>query len=231
VPIELNQQGHPIIAAEVTPLGAAPISGKFVLDLGSGGCLALSSPFVTEHRLLNADLKTIKLIGAGGAGGQTNGQVGRVAALKIGSFKFANPITIFSEDKAGALASSELIGNIGQQIARRFKVFLDYDHKRIILEPAATFSEPFDRAQTGFALIAEGRDFTTFKITDVIENSPASEVGLRKDDIITKVDDRPASEFSLTKLGEMFEHPLTHRLTIRRGDQTLQVKLTPRKLV
>ena len=231
IPIQFNQQGHPIIAGEVTPIGGAPIKGKFVLDLGSGGCLALYSPFVAENHLLGSGLKTIKLIGAGGAGGQTNGQVGRVAELKIGSFKIANPITDFSEDKAGAFASSALAGNIGQQVASKFKVFLDYDHKRIILEPTATFGEPFNRAQTGFALMAEGQDFPTFRITEVLDNSPASEAGLKKDDVITKFDDRPAAELSLTKLGEMFERPIAYKLTIRRADQSLQVTFTPRRLI
>jgi hypothetical protein len=231
IAIQFNQQGHPIIAGEVTPIGGAPIKGKFVLDLGSSGCLALYSPFVAENHLLNSDLKTIKLIGAGGAGGQTNGQVGRVAELKIGTFKIANPITIFSEDKGGAFASSALAGNIGQQVASKFKIFLDYDRKRIILEPTATFSEPFSRAQTGFALMAEGRDFRTFRITEVLDNSPASEAGLKKDDVITNVDDRPAAELSLTKLGEMFERPIAYKLTIRRADQSLQVTFTPRRLI
>jgi C-terminal processing protease CtpA/Prc len=65
----------------------------------------------------------------------------------------------------------------------------------------------------------------------VLESSPASEVGLQKDDLIVKVDDKPASELTLTKLGEMFELPVVYKLTIRRGDQILQVTLTPRKLV
>jgi hypothetical protein len=231
IAIQFNQQGHPIIAGEVTPIGGAPIKGKFVLDLGSGGCLALYSPFVAENHLLSSGLKTIKLIGAGGAGGQTNGQLGRVAELKIGSFKIANPITVFSEDKGGAFASSALAGNIGEQVASKFKVFLDYDHKRIILEPAATFSEPFNRAQTGFALMAEGQDFRTFRITEVLDNSPASEAGIKKDDVITRVEDRPAAELSITRLGEMFERPISYKLTIRRADQSLQVTLTPRRLI
>src|SRR5262249_48973574 len=81
-------------------------------------------------------------------------RLGRVAELKIGKFKIANPVTAFSEDKAGALADTVLAGNIGQQIASRFRVFLDYSHDRIIFEPSATFNEPFDRAQRGMALTA-----------------------------------------------------------------------------
>ena len=231
IPIQLDRQGHPSIEAEVTPFGAPPIKGKFVLDIGSGAALALYSPFVAEHRLLGSGLKTIRSIGAGGTGGKTTGQIGRLSELEIGRFKIVSPLTLFSEDKAGALASTELAGNIGQQIACKFKLFLDYSRGRIILEPTANFSEPFDRAFGGLAISAEDKDYTTFRITEVLESSPASEVGLQKNDLIIKVDDQPASEFTLTRLNEMFERPVTYKLTIRRGDQTLQVTLTPRKLV
>ena len=231
IPVELDGQGHPLLQAEVTPTGGSAIKGKFVLDLGSGAALALYSPFVSEHRLLGSGLKTIKSIGAGGAGGRTTGQIGRVAELKIGKFKIVSLITLFSEDKSGAFASSVLAGNIGQQIAGKFIVFLDYNRERIIFEPAATFNAPFDRAYGGFALSAEDKAYTTFRITEVLENSPASEVGLQTNDLIIRVDDKPASELTLTRLNEMFERPVIYKLTIQRGEKTLQVTLTPRRLI
>lgn len=231
IPMQLDQQGHPVIEAVVTPAGSAPLTGKFVLDLGAGGALALHSPFVSKHQLLKSDLKTIRAIGVGGAGGQTTGRIGRVAELKIGTFQIADPITIFSEDKAGAFASTALAGNIGQQIAGKFKLFLDYDHKRIIFEPAAAFKEPFDRAQSGLAISAEGRDYTIFRVTDVLEDSPASEAGLQKDDLIVQVNETPATDLTITKLGELFERPAAYKMTIKRGEQTLQVTLRPRKLI
>ena len=231
IAIELNSQGHPTIDAEVSPAGSEPLRGKFVLDLGAGSALTLHAPFVAEHRLLNSDSKTIRVIGAGGAGGLTSGRMGRVASLKIGKFTIASPVTIFSEDKAGAFATTALAGNIGQQIAGKFKLFLDYSHNRIIFEPTAALNDPFDRAQTGLALIAEGRDYTIFRVTDVLESSPAAEAGLQKDDVIIQVNDQRAAELTITKLGEMFERPVAYKLRIQRGDQTLQLTLTPRKLV
>jgi C-terminal processing protease CtpA/Prc len=65
----------------------------------------------------------------------------------------------------------------------------------------------------------------------VLENSPASEVGLQKGDIITRVNDQAAAELTLAKLNEMFERPVPYKITIRRGEQTLTVTLTPRRLV
>jgi hypothetical protein len=231
IPIKLNGAGHPIIDAEVTPIGSEPVKGKFVLDIGSGAALILYSPFVSEHHLLNSNLKTIKSIGAGGAGGATTGRIGRVTELRIGTFKFSNPTTMFSEDKEGALASSAVLGNIGAQVMSKFRLLFDYSHDRIIFEPNSTYGVSFERAFSGLAMVAEGKDYRTFRITDLLDNAPAAEAGLQRDDIITAIDGKPAAELTLSKLNQMFERPASYKLTVRRGDQTLQFTLTPRKLL
>ena len=231
IPITLNSAGHPLIEAEVTPVGSTPVTGKFVLDIGSGGALALYSPFVAGHNLLGANLPTIKAIGVGGAGGEVTARIGRVSELKIGRFRISRPITLFAEDKVGAFASPALVGNIGQQIAGKFRLFLDYSHQRIIFEPNDSFKETFDRAFGGLSIVAEGKDYRTFRIAEILENSPGTEAGLQKDDIITAIDGKGAADLSLTNVLELFERPVAYKLTVRRGDQTLRVTLTPRKLV
>ncbi|HWN08693.1 MAG TPA: aspartyl protease family protein [Pyrinomonadaceae bacterium] len=234
IPISLEMpghgSGHPILEAEVTPIGGAPTKGKYVLDIGSGMALALHSPFVAEHGLLAPERKTIKAFGAG-AGGEINARLGRVSELKIGKFKISNPVTLFSEDTAGAFANRALAGNIGAQIASKFRIFLDYGRSRIIFEPNSTFGEPFERSSAGVRVYAEGPDFRVFRVKNVLEDSPGSEAGLKRDDIITDIDGKPAAEFTLTKLNEMFERPVSYKVTVKRGEQTLKVTLTPRKLV
>lgn len=231
IPIKI-MNGHPIIEAEVTPVGStAPLKGKFVFDLGAGLALALYSPFVAQNGLLGPGAKTIRSLGGAGAGGETTGQIGRVTDLKIGSFTIKSPITLFSEDKAGAFAMSSLAGNIGARVANKFRLFLDYGRSRIIFEPNSTFDAPYDNSQAGLSVIAEGSDFRTFRVRAVLENSPASEVGLQKDDVIVSVNGQAAAELTLSKLNELFEKPVPYKLTIRRGEQTLQVTLTPRRLV
>ena len=231
VPIKLVH-GHPILEAEVTPAGSnAPLKGKFVLDIGASLALALYSPFVAQHRLLGPDAKTIRSLGGAGAGGETTGRLGRVTELKIGNYTIKSPVTLFSEDKAGAFASDQLAGNVGARVANKFRLFLDYDRKRIIFEPNSNFAAPYDHAHSGMSVVAEGADFRTFRVRAVLENSPASEAGLQIDDIITTVNDQPSSELTLPKLNELFERPVPYKLTIRRGEQTLQLTLTPRRLV
>ena len=231
IPVQVNGAGHPILEAEVTPIGGEPVKGKFVLDIGSGGALVLHSPFVTQLGLLHPNLKTIKALGMGGAGGTVTGRLGRISELKIGNFKINAPITMFAEDKAGAFANTGLLGNIGMQIASKFRIFLDYKHERIIFEPNDNFAMPYDRAYAGIALRAEAADYRTFRIDDILENSPASEVGLQKNDVITEVDGKPAAKLTLSNLNEMLERPVAYKLTIQRGERTLKITLTPRKLV
>jgi hypothetical protein len=231
VPLKLNSAGHPIIEAELTPMNSDPIRGNFVVDIGSGAALSLYSPFVAQRRLLDSNLKTIKSIGAGGAGGQIQGQVGRVSEFRIGKFKISQPITLFSQDKAGAFASAALLGNIGAQIMSKFRIFLDYENDRMILEPGAAFAEPFDRAFSGLSLQAEGKEYRIFRVLDVLENSPATEAGLQRNDIITAIDGRAAAELTLTRLNEILERANSYTLTVQRGEQTLQIKFTPRKLI
>jgi hypothetical protein len=230
IPIKLSG-GHPIVQGEVILQGRDAIKADFVIDLGSGGSLALYSPFVEKHRLLETNQKTIRAIGRGGAGGEITGRIGRIYGFKIGKFTIDNPVTMFSQDTKGALADDAIQGNVGEQIMSRFKILLDYDRSRIILEPNARFKEPMEQASSGLKILGEGKDYKTFRVKEVLEDSPGTEAGLQTNDIIIGINERPAGEWTLPDILEQFERSVPCKLTVRRGEQTLKVTLTPRKLV
>jgi len=229
--LDFTSNGHPVIEGRVTPVQSDPLAGRFLLDIGSGMALILHSPFVAEHQLLPSTAKTIRAIGAAGAGGRSVGRFGRVASLQLGSFRFDSPLTLFSQDEGGAFANSALAGNIGAQIANRFRMFLDYQRRRIILEPAATFGDPFDRAISGLALRAYGADYRTFRVYEVLEDSPATDAGIAEGDVITAIDGSAAARFTLSEIIDLFEKPVARELTIRRDDRTFTATLTPRRLI
>jgi hypothetical protein len=231
IPIRLNGLGYPVVEGEVTAAGPPAVKAEFLLDIGSGGSLALHTPFVEQQHLPAPDQKTIRAIGGGGAGGKVTGKIGRIAELKIGTFQIQNPATLFSEDRAGAFATSQLQGNIGAQILTKFKVFLDYSRNRIILEPNASFKDLIAPASAGLRLVAVGADYKTFRVEDLLEASPATEAGLQVGDLVLTVDGHQASELTLSSLHESFEKPGPHKLTVRRGDQTLQLTVTSRRMV
>jgi PDZ domain-containing protein len=231
LPLEFTPSGHPVVKATVTPVGGKPIERRFLLDTGSGLALALHSPFVAEQDLLGPQSKTIRAIGMAGAGGTSVGRLGRVSALQIGSSTISGPITLFSQDQAGAFADRSLAGNIGAQVISRFRTFFDYGGRRMIVEPSPTLSEPFDRAMSGMAVRAEGPDYRIFRVKDVLEDSPAAEAGIEEGDVITSIDGAGTDSLTLTMVSEMFEKPVPRQLTIMRGDKTVTATLTPRRLV
>lgn len=232
IPVKLSHAGHLLTEATVILPGGESVAGTFCIDIGSGGALLLNSPFVEERKLLDKGVKTIRAIGKVGAGGSSVGQVGRITEFKIGEFTIPNPVTEFSQDKAGAHANAAEMGNIGAQIMRRFNIIFDYDHDRIFLEPNASFKESFESAFTGgLSIVADGMDYHVFRVTDILEHSPAFEAGLQKDDIIESADGKPASDMTLTQLKDLFKICVTHTLNVRRDNKAMEVKLTPRELL
>jgi hypothetical protein len=231
LPIDFTSDRHPVLTATVTPAGRPPVEERFLLDIGSGLALALHSPFVNAQHLLDPPAKTIRAIGGAGAGGRTLGRLGRVTALQIGSFTFANVIAMLSEDRAGAFANPSLAGNIGAQIVKRFRAFFDYGRRRLILEPSPTFADPFDRAFSGISLRAPGPDYRTFVVREVLESSPATDAGIKEGDIIASIDGTPAERLTLTAINEMLEQPQAYKMTIKRGDQIIEITLTPARLI
>jgi len=230
VPIRLNSSGHPVLPATVTPIGGSPIAGDFVLDLGDNVAVSLRAPFVSAHRLPGPSVKTVPAFAAG-AGGPTNGSVGRVASIELGGFAIPRPLTVFSSDLHGAQPMADVAGSVGQRIAERFTVFLDYGRSRLILEPNARFREPDDRAFSGLALQAFGADYRTFRVMHVAPGSAGERAGIREEDVIASIDGRKAAEWTLSAILSLFEKPLPHRVRIRRSGKELEIAFTPGELV
>jgi predicted aspartyl protease len=233
VPVRFNMSGHPVFEAEVTGVGGAAVKVDFVLDIGSSTALQINSAFAAEHGMPGRDVKTIRLMGAAGAGGAVTGRIGRVASFRLARFVIDRPVTLFTDATgmtAGMHGGREEAGTIGQRLASKFRIFLDYSHGRIIFEPAAQIHEPFDGIFTGMA-VCTLNDYHTFRVTDVLENSPASTAGVTIGDVIVGVDGHPVGELTLTRLNEILVQTTSHKLRVSRGEQTLELTLTPRPLV
>jgi membrane-associated protease RseP (regulator of RpoE activity) len=166
---------------------------------------------------------------ARGVGGETPLVVGRVSALQLGQFTITNPITLFP---AGEIVAPGKAGNIGGNILRRFRVIFDYLRHRLILEPNEHFSEVEEYDMSGASLSLLGLADQAIKVTRIIENSPAAEVGLKPEDILLTIDGRPTAEIGLSRIREMFKQEgREYQLNIKRGAEMLQLRLKLRKLI
>jgi len=227
IPLLVQADGAIYVEASIAVASHNPIEGQFVIDTGSNNTLMLARPFVEQHRLL----ESVGLAASGrgsGVGGEIQFAFGRVKSLQIGPFAIANPLTAFIT--VGEIADSGKSGNIGGRLLRRFRVIFDYSGQRMLLEPNKFFSEPDESDMSGLGLIAEPPDFKTIRVIKVRPNSPAAEAGLMPQDVITAVDGERAPE--LAKLRLLFRQDgKEHLLTIRRGDQAMQIKIKLRRLI
>ncbi|HYO92108.1 MAG TPA: aspartyl protease family protein, partial [Pyrinomonadaceae bacterium] len=229
LPLKLDQN-HPYVSARVALPGLEPIEGEFVIDAGSGFGITFNPAFVKERKLVERVPNTIQSK-ARGVGGEFALTIGRIESLSFGRYRLDKPTAAFPQT-GGFISKKGSVGNIGGLILRRFKVIFDYSRKRMILEPNKSFGNPFEFDMSGLALITDVPQFKIIRVNRVLENSPAAEAGLKVEDVILEFDGRAASEFTLHALRDLLKKEgKTYSLKIKRGEETLQVKIKTRRLL
>ena len=227
------RDGHFFVPAKIDIPNRGELTGRFLLD--TGGCMMtviLTSPFARRNSLPSPKQRTILDRSVAGLGGETSLRVTRATNFTVGSSIVSAPLIYISEDRGGALASSEYEGLIGSEILTRFKVIFDYQRRRLILERNAHFAEPLEYDMSGMSLRAYGADFRIFKIYQVLEDSPAARAGLRVGDVIEGIDDAPASRLTLDQILKMMKvEAREYRLKIKRGNESHVVRINSRRLI
>jgi hypothetical protein len=167
------------------------LEGAFRIDTGSGSSLDLHAPFVSRHRLLETATRVARRPYAG-IGGMRFSAISRLESFALGPHVIYGPIVGLSESTEGVFASSNLAGNIGGGILRRFMVTFDYEAKVMYLEPNANFADRdrFDRSG-----LVSMRENGVLRILRVEPDSPAWKAGLRDGDEILAVNGRAASKW------------------------------------
>jgi hypothetical protein len=232
VPLTLRD-GHFFVPAKIEMPGRPALDGRFLVDTGGGLVTAvLTTPFAQSHNLQAPTQRTILDHSLAGLGGETRLLVSRATSFTLGKSLIREPIIYVSQDRGGALASSEYDGLIGGEILRKFKVIFDYPRRRLILEPNVHYNELVEYDMSGIRLRAEGRNFRTFRVYQVLDDSPAAEAGLRKRDVVAAINGAPASRFSLDEIYQMLKQQgREYSLDITRGARRFTIKIKMRRLV
>ena len=231
IPMSLDR-GLVVAQAEMAAPGRAPLRCRVVIDTGVRTTVVWYRPFTVEQHLLASQRRTVSGTIGGGAGGETRGDVGRLDWLQLGAVRFRSPTVVFSRDTSGVFAGRDEDGIVGGELLRRCRVTFDYPHRRLMLEPYPHALEGFEYDMSGMFLVARGAGFASKAVQSVADGTPASEAGIRKDDEIIAVDHRDTAAMRLDEVRELFRSPgVSHRLDVRRGADTLSVKLTTRRLV
>jgi len=229
IPIAL-QNGLAVAEGAVTVPGGDSIPCRLVIDTGVRATLILYHPFAVTHRLLDRPGNLLSATVGGGAGGETRGDIGRLATLSIGASRFERPVVIFSRDTVGVFAGGDPDGIVGGELLRRSRVTFDYPHGRIILEPYAS-PPAFEYDMSGLFLVAGGEAYQHIVARSVTQGTPAADAGLKPDDEIVAIDGRRSPRLALEEARRILRSPGTHRLEMLRGGRRWQVTLVTRRLV
>jgi len=230
VPVTLRN-GHPYITASITLTGQKPIEGQFVVDLGSSQAVILTPAFGDQHHALETLGPTIEGRGLG-VGGQLTTRIGRIASVEVGGVTFKQPITSLPSSSQYYVGDPKAIGNIGGDIMRRFTVTLDYQRQRMILEPNAQVGEPFEADMSGLGLRMGPDGSNALEVEWIQPDSPAFEAKIQPNDLIEKVDGKPALDVGMRGMREISRrNGERHVLSIRRGDQTMEIALITRRMI
>lgn len=223
--------GRPYLNAVIIQSDGTKSSGSFLIDTGASHSLLLE-PDSSNNIVLPA--KTLPTIVGWGLSGAIDGKIGRIKFFSFGKFRFKNIVTSFG---SSSLSTGQLvpdrIGSIGGELLSRFTLIVDYKSEKLYLKKNNHYRRSFSHNKSGIELIAEGKDFKTFRVVHVLEGSPAAEIGIIEDDIVVAVNGKGAALLSLEEIQGIFRSELswTIDITVFRNKQYRNFNFRLKKLI
>ncbi|MBO9707636.1 MAG: aspartyl protease family protein [Caulobacter sp.] len=208
-------------------VGDAP--ARLDIDTGSRSEVTLTRPFVERARLREAYPGGVTAVDGWGVGGPARSYVTRVRSLNLGPVKVDTPVAGLATQSKGVFTDENFEGNVGSGLLKRFVVTFDYDRQIMYLRPIASPGADvgvFDRCGCWLNLADHG-----FEIKDVATGGPAEAAGLKVGDVVTAIDNRPASAVSLSDARAFFRTAPVGRpvkVDYLRAGAPASVAVTPR---
>ena len=156
---------------------------NFYIDTGAGLYLLLSEKFARDSAILLNRRKPVTTQ-AQGMAGKLQMQLTVIKEVKIGPYKFRAVPTYLYKDDYNVTSYPYTGGLLGNDLLRRFNMIFNYPNREIHLSPNSHFNDDFDYAYTGLGLYYVNDKII---VEDVIEGSPASKAGFKKNDQVVAV--------------------------------------------
>jgi predicted aspartyl protease len=208
------------------------VDAKVEFDTGQTGAMTLVKPYVDTNHLVAAQQPTLRIRTGAILSGGVTAEVVRMAGVRLGRFLVTNPVVTVTPDAEGAGVSGDTVGLLGGEALRRFTVTVDYSRSRIILEPNAQLDAPMEFDMSGMSLAAVSSDPSMYRVRTLIEQSPATEAGVAVGDLLIAIDGTLVRGITLNDIRQRFKVPgKSFALTLRRGDSTIQLAISTRRLI
>ena len=159
---------------------------RLLMDTGASLSFLLNT---NSDTTLSVPQKILPSILGQGLGGPILGYIGKVHRFSIDSFSFPNILTYFQDDNFVIVGekNNQRNGLLGNQVLSRFTIFVEYFRGRVFMKPQKNYNKDFKYDLSGLTLHAFGPELNHFFIKAVLDDSPASDIGLMAGDEIVKV--------------------------------------------
>ncbi len=208
----------PIIDAQMEDGGKS--TARFYFDTGAGLCSLLSTDFAADSNLLDTR-KKLYYTPAQGLGGKAIMQLTTLKEMRVGPYKFRKVPCYVFDDQYNVTSYPTLGGLVGNDILRRFNVFINYSQRCIYLVPNSHFRDVFDYSYTGLGIYWEDG---SIRVGDVMKNSPAESAGLKEGDILLGVNNNLSNNIQTYK-NILQSSGQKVRLIVRRGADLLELTI------
>ena len=208
------------ITSIITLTNGDTLHSKLMLDSGASFPLLLD---VLTNQKIDLPQKYIEGDMGRGLGGRMDGYIGKVSNISLPPFDFNDVITFYQNDEqfSEIIAVSSRQGILGGDMLSRFKVVIDYPHKKLYLKKGNRYKESFTYNKSGIILKDEMRGLPLYEVAKVLPDSPADIVDIQPGDIIFKVNGLYGPSLPSAKINEMFKlkHGKKIKVTlIRKGE-------------
>ena len=136
IPIDYSSN-RILVPIEVTIKSNMNVTGKALMDLGSGQSIEFTSKTAADYGMNNIEGKTPFHYDNGGIGGQSDGYDFKIENAKIGGMSVNNDSVRYSTDKTGALSDRPYIAIVGNKVWRQFNIIIDMKGKKLYLKKNA----------------------------------------------------------------------------------------------
>lgn len=201
IPITIEDK-KPYLETTVLFPGGRKVKTKLVIDLGAGHPLSLENLIKSNGlppKYIRANLGVA-------LNGPITGYISRVAEVDIGKYKIKDVITSFPDaDYTGREYAVKRDGNMGLGLLKKFTVVFDYTNNAIYLKPNVHYKEALEHDMSGMEYYSAGANLDHLIISRVEPNSPASEIGLEKDDEIVSINFKPVARMTVEEIDNLFK--------------------------
>ncbi|MGN8225957.1 aspartyl protease family protein [Gracilimonas sp. BCB1] len=195
--------------------GSPYIPLRLLIDSGSSNAFSLYK--ITHEDIIVPQSNIEALIGVG-LSGNVNGFLGRVQKMKLGDeFIIEQPVVAYPDSFAirRAFELGDRNGSIGGEVLRRFKIIFHYRDNYILVRRNHNFGEEFHYNRSGIDINTPVPNIPLYVVSEVRENSPAGREGIRKDDIIKKINGESVLDMDLNKIINVLQKSKRSRMKIR----------------